>query len=339
MKRPAVVARLVGTGLLAGLLCISVVWAAPARAADGTSPVTCPTNSTCLIQLQSSAQYGGGDTGGDNTLTNVTPACAWDPVGDAETGSQYITAQYGGAGPARNAPYGQYASYQQARQMLASHYNQPGEWYTLAQRAQCPTQPMWLFAVPGEVLPGGQLTGLTLAQLATKTLKVPDAGRMALNPKGISYSNLPTYVQVYLTGRYQIGPGGRPYVWGTATVGNAAATVWIQAAVPLLLSTNDSTATPQVNGCGYLGSTDLALAPRKVASTGANGTADCGMTFHQAGPWQLTAQLNWRTCWVPELEYGPPPAACTPVPGADLNPTVWVRTVTVHEIQAANGAG
>jgi hypothetical protein len=35
---------------------------------------------------------------------------------------------------------------------------------------------------------------------------------------------------------------------------------------------------------------------------------------------------------------GPPPANCTPVPGAELNPDNWARNVTVHEIQAANGA-
>jgi hypothetical protein len=322
-------------GVLSTLTVLSVLAAGPASAADGTSPVSCPTGSTCLIQLQSQAGLGGGS----NTLTDVTPTCTWDPVGNAQSGSQNIIDQYNGAAPPRNAPYGQYASYQQARQMLASHYTQPGEWYQLAQQAQCPTQPMWFFAVPGEVLPGGQLTGLILAQLATATLKVPGAGRMALSPKGNSYSNLPTYVQVYLSGKYQIGPGGRPYAWGTATVGNQAATVWIQAAAPLALSTNDSTATQDVSGCGYLGSTDLALAPRKVASTGANGKADCGITFHQPGPWQLTAQLNWRTCWVPEVVYGPPPAACNAVPGAELNPTVWTRTVTVDEIQAANGGG
>jgi hypothetical protein len=35
--------------------------------------------------------------------------------------------------------------------------------------------------------------------------------------------------------------------------------------------------------------------------------------------------------------YGPPPANCQPVPGADLDPVVWNRNVPVHEIQAANG--
>jgi hypothetical protein len=80
--------------------------------------------------------------------------------------------------------------------------------------------------------------------------------------------------------------------------------------------------------------------PQAVASTGAHGTPDCGMTFLDPGNWNLTATLAWSTCWVPEAADGPPPppADCTPVPGAELPPDVWTRAVTVHEIQAANGA-
>jgi hypothetical protein len=78
-----------------------------------------------------------------------------------------------------------------------------------------------------------------------------------------------------------------------------------------------------------------------VANTGANGHADCGATFRQPGAWQITAQLTWQTCWVPQVVNGPPPADCgaNPVPGAQLNPVNWARNVNVREIQAANGGG
>jgi hypothetical protein len=109
---------------------------------------------------------------------------------------------------------------------------------------------------------------------------------------------------------------------------------------PLQLTTNDGTFTPETNGCGYLGSTEMITDPGAVARTGANGTADCGMIFRDPGTWNLTATVAWKTCWVPENVGGPPPppAQCNPVPGAELNPDVWARNVTVHEIQAANGA-
>ena len=59
------------------------------------------------------------------------------------------------------------------------------------------------------------------------------------------------------------------------------------------------------------------------------------------GGWQITAQLTWQTCWVPQVVNGPPPAGCgaNPVPGAQLNPVNWARNVNVHEIQSANGGG
>ena len=137
---------------------LSVLGAGPARAADGAgSPVSCPTPTSCTIQVQSP---GGDGSGGGGGTANGTPACNWGPVGNAQIGSQYILDQYQGGAPAQDAPYGQYATYVQARQMLAAHYTQPGEWYTLAVRGQCPTAPIYIFAVPGQILPGGQLTGL-----------------------------------------------------------------------------------------------------------------------------------------------------------------------------------
>ena len=50
-------------------------------------------------------------------------------------------------------------------------------------------------------------------------------------------------------------------------------------------------------GGGYLGSTEMVRNPRAVAHTGANCTADCGVTFRQPGTWNITATLTWRACW------------------------------------------
>jgi hypothetical protein len=79
--------------------------------------------------------------------------------------------------------------------------------------------------------------------------------------------------------------------------------------------------------------------PGAVARTGANGTADCGVTFRQPGTWNINATLTWRACWAVGAQDGPPPADCNPVPWAALNPVNWARNVNIHEIQAANGSG
>ena len=77
-----------------------------------------------------------------------------------------------------------------------------------------------------------------------------------------------------------------------------------------------------------------------MASTGANGTADCGVTFRQPGDMEHHGHADaGGPAGSPRSVHSPPPANCTPVPGAELNPVNWARNVTVHEIQAANGAG
>ena len=91
--------------------------------------------------------------------------------------------------------------------------------------------------------------------------------------------------------------------------------------------------------CGYLGSTKMVRNSGAVARTGANGTADCGVTFRQPGRWNITATLTWRACWAVGVQDGPPPADCNPVPGAALDAVNWARNVNIHEIQAANGGG
>ena len=87
------------------------------------------------------------------------------------------------------------------------------------------------------------------------------------------------------------------------------------------------------------GRDELHVPHDQVAHTGANGTADCGVTFRQPGTWNITATLTWRACWAVGVQDGPPPAGCNPVPGAALNAVNWARNVNIHEIQAANGGG
>jgi hypothetical protein len=230
--------------------------------------------------------------------------------------------------------------------LLATTPMPAGEWYwlpiapgdTAAQAAACKAQPLYFWDVPGEALPGIQIPPVTLAQLAMSKMQIPGAGKMILSPRtGVSYSNLPVFARVTLNGRYETGPGGLPYLTDNAHLGANGATVWGEA-TPLQLSSTDSSATLDTNGCGYTGSAMLLHDPGAVARTGANGTADCGVTFRQPGTWNIGATLTWRTCWVPAVVNGPPPAACNPVPGANLNPVNWNRNVVVHEIQAANGA-
>jgi hypothetical protein len=341
-------ARLVVAGLA---VLLPILLAGPAHADFQPPPVSCPPGSACYLWLFHQASFGGSgySPGTYNPIPVQPPPCQWDPEGNVQTGSRYLVSHYNGNPPPRNAPNGQYASFTQAQTMIASHATEKGEWYfrpdqpgqSPALHAECAGEPMWFFAVPGEPLPGGTLAPVGLAELAATTLRIPAPGQLVLSPKnGPTYSNLPTFVRVTFNPQPQIGPGGDPYVWDYAAVQGAAATVWV-IAEPLQLSTNDNTATLYSRACGYLGSAEMALHPAQVARVGANGTADCGVTFHQPGTWRITATVRWRTCWVPDEVFGPPPAGaqCVPVPGADLNPAVWNRNVAVHEIQAANGSG
>jgi hypothetical protein len=200
---------------------------------------------------------------------------------------------------------------------------------------ECLNEPLFFWDVPGAPLPGIQVPPRTLAQLALATMNVPQAGKMILSPRsGNSYSNLPIFSRVTLSFR----PGRAALVTDDAQLGDQGATVWVEA-TPLQLSTNDNSAWLDTAGCGYLGSTEMVRDPGAVAHTGANGTADCGVTFRQPGQWNITATLTWRACWAVGVQNGPPPADCNPVPGAALNLVNWARNVNIHEIQAANGGG
>jgi hypothetical protein len=79
--------------------------------------------------------------------------------------------------------------------------------------------------------------------------------------------------------------------------------------------------------------------PGAVARTGANGTADCGVTFRQPGQWNITATLTWRGLlgrWRPGRAAA---GRLQPGPRRRLDPVNWARNVNIHEIQAANGGG
>ena len=339
---------------LAALAVAGLIAAAPslpARAADGSSDVGCSTGSSCYIELQKMIRFGGNySPGANNMVVNITPpACLWIPIGDAHSGSQYVLDFYNNTDPGPGALFDGEHAFAEARQLVNATPMPAGTWYYLpvrpdgteAQRQACLAQPLYFWDPPGTPLPGIQVPPQTLAQMAMAKMLLPGAGRMSLSPRtGNSYSNLPTFVRVALQGQYEAGPGGRPYLTVTARLGNVGATVWAQA-TPLQLSASDSSARLEVAGCGYLGSAMMVRNPGAVARTGANGHADCGVTFRQPGGWQITAQLTWQTCWVPRVVNGPPPAGCggNPVPGAQLNPVNWARNVNVHEIQAANGGG
>jgi hypothetical protein len=338
--------RLISAAAAGFLGLLPVLVATPASASDAVSSVVCPTGSSCEIQLENMIRFKGDDNhgGNRNVVVNIAPPpCLWNPIGDATTGSQTIIGEFGNNPAATTTMYQVDKSVAKANQLLAANPKPPGEWYELpinpaagaAGAAECLKLPLFAWVPPGTAPPGINIPPETLAQLALVRIRVPGKGKMTLSPKGNDAVNLPTFVRVALAGGVHYA-NGMPYTRITATLGNVSATVWIKP-TPLQLSAPG--ATTDANNCGYLGSNMLATNPGAVARTGINGAIDCGVTFRQPGALQLTASINWQTCWVAAVDNGVPPPACTPVPGAQLNPTVWNRQVNVKEIQAANGAG
>jgi hypothetical protein len=348
------VRKLTGWGtrvILAGVAALAAaIPSLPAAAADGSSSVDCSTGTSCEIQLENMVHFGGKNysPGAHNTVVNITPPpCLWIPIGDAHTGSQYVLNFYNNTDPGPGALFDGEHAFQEAQQLVNATPMPAGTWYYLpvnpndntAQAQACLDQPLYFWDPPGTALPGIQVPPQTLAQLALAKMNIPQAGRMILSPaSGNSYSNLPTFARTTLSFRPEFGAGGMPYVTDNAQLGAQSATVWVRA-TPLQLSTSDNSARLDTAGCGYLGSREMVRDPAKVARTGANGTADCGVTFRQPGTWNITATLTWQACWAVGVDNGPPPANCNPVPGANLNPANWARNVNVREIQAANGGG
>ncbi len=114
----------------------------------------------------------------------------WNPIGNAQTGSQYIISSYGGTPPPPGSLYRPEPTYLQAKQLLAATPMPAGEWYylpirqgdTAAQIKACLAQPLYFWDVPGQALPGIDIPPVTLAQLAMSKLRIPGAGTMHPQP-------------------------------------------------------------------------------------------------------------------------------------------------------------
>jgi len=339
----AVKRRIAAIAVLAAGLAGPALAVSPASAGNGTSSVGCSTGDSCTAMLQKMVTFGGRNYapgGGGNTVVDITPPpCLWEPLGGAHQGSQTILAQYG-----TNPPdlFEIPMSVRQARTLVSSQPETPGEWYELpanpadnaAQLQACAALPLFDWVPPGQAPRGVNIPPQTLAQLAVGVMRLPDADQMILNPARTTYTNLPTFLRVTLGGRHYTN-GGLPYAMVTAALANVAATVW---AVPSRLEVSASGGaqyTPDTTNCGYLGSTEIGTAAAQNVGPGT--PIDCGVTFQSPATWQLTATMTWRACWAP-VNGGPPPApaACRPVPGAQLNGTVWRNQIVANEIQSVN---
>jgi hypothetical protein len=329
----ALAAALLGPALGAGLA------AAPASASNGTSSVGCSTGDSCTVMLQKMVSFTGRNydrNGGGNTAVDITPPpCLWEPIGGAQQGSQYIIDQYGTGTPDMfEIP----SSVATARTLVKTQT--PGEWYELpanpnddgAQLQACGAQPLFVWVPPDQAPPGLVIPPQTLAQLAIGVMRLPGAGQLIFDPAGTTYTNLPTFLQVTLDKRHYTGPDKMPYARVTATLANNAATVW---AVPSKLQVSAAGGgqyTPDTTNCGYLGSKEMGTPAAQTAGPGT--PIDCGLTFQSPATWQVTATMTWRACWAPVASDGPPPADCQPVPGAQLNGTVWHNQIVANEIQS-----
>ncbi|HEY4464551.1 MAG TPA: hypothetical protein VGN41_17925 [Streptosporangiaceae bacterium] len=347
MKRRVAAILVIAAGLIG-----PAVAAVPASAGSGTSSVGCSTGDSCTVMLAKMITFGG-DTAGSvvNTVVNIQPPpCLWEPIGDAVTGSQSITSQFGTDPKNATTAYQVNQSVQQANDLLKQKPPPAGEWYMLpvnpaagaAGAAACAKLPLFAWVPPGATPPGITVPPQTLAQLAAATVLLPTAGGLTFSPaNGRSFTNLPTFVRATLGGRYHAGPGGRPYVSVTATLNGTSVTVWAEASRLQISASGGQSYTPDTTSCGYLGSDWMATRPQQVAQTGVGGPIDCGLTFHSPTTWRVSATMAWQTCWAQNgaANQPPNPATCTPVPGAQLNGTTWApQAVVVNEIQSVNGS-
>jgi hypothetical protein len=340
--------RIAAIVVLAAGLAGPALAAAPASAGSGTSSVGCSTGDSCTAMLEKMVQFSGANysPGASNIVVDITPpACLWEPIGDAHTGSQAILSIYGTSAPdLYQIPH----SVQVAKGLVNTQPPTPGEWYelpvnpagTAAQRQECLTQPLYAWVPLGQAPPQINIPPRTLAQLALAKMLLPTAGNMVLNPaSGQTYTNLPTYLRVTLGGIYQTAANGMPYATVTATLGNAAATVWAEPSRLRVSASGGAQYKPDTTNCGYLGSTQIDTP--QAANAGPGTPIDCGATFLSPATWRLTATMTWRACWAPVAGGNPPgPGNCRPVPGAQLNGLNWNKPVIVNEIQSVNnGAG
>jgi hypothetical protein len=252
----------------------------------------------------------------------------------------------------------------QAEQLAASNPITPGEWYQISgdpyasavAQQKCSGLPPFVWVAGHGTLP--RLDGLavppeTLAKLAYSQLTTASLGRVTLDPRAASDTNLPTFVDVTLhspaRGVLSVTAHGDPYVWATAaTPDGESATVWawvtglsVSPGTASAVSYNlqrCSTAHLSANGHAFaLGSRYSTAA---MAQVGPDQKIDCGVTYSAPGSYALTVSVTWNACWSRgPATAGGPPAGCKPVPGAAaLAPSVTAPVpVTVREIQSVNG--
>ena len=223
-----------------------------------------------------------------------------------------------------------------AKQLVNSNPITPGEWYqiaadpyaTAAASQVCANLPPYVWAGNGKVpvLHGLHIPTRTLAELAYSQLTTPSLGKLKLNPRGTSDTNLPTFIDAVLD---PAGPGlialttkGNPYVYATAAAPDGTAATVYAVATGLNINPGTSSANtydvPQCsvaqpygknNGEYLLGSRDVTSA----GSFGAGQPIDCGVTYTAPGPYQLNVSVGWSACWAPGTAVpGGPPANCNP---------------------------
>lgn len=345
MKRRAAAILVIAAGLAGPALT-----AVPASAGTGTSSVGCSTGDSCTAMLARMTHFKGDATGNTpvNTVVDITPPpCLWEPIGDATTGSQVITNEYGTNPNDQTRVPNIYQVPEAVKQAVALEKTpQPGQWYELpanpaagtAGLQACLKLPLFAWVPPGNSPPGIDLPPQTLAQLAVAVMTLPTAGQIVTNPATKSFTNLPTFVRVTFGGTVHQAPGSnRPYVTVTATLNGTSVTVWAIASRLQVSASGGSSYTPDTGNCGYLGS-QMMLNPQAVANVGPGGHIDCGLTFQSPATWNVSASMTWQTCWAQNAAATvPDPAHCTPVPGAQLNGTNWgPKQVVVNEIQSVN---
>ena len=260
------------------------------------------------------------------------PPCLWEPIGDAVSGSSYITQQFGTT-PA-GAPYGVPASVRQAKKLLKNPA--AGTWYMLpvnpaagaAGRQACLQLPLFFFAAPGQPLPALPIPPRTLAEYAYNHMLIP-APALTINPASKGYVNLATYVW----GNWPASPttGQMNAYKITATLGNQTVTVWAQVAGFTVNVTGPGTAYS--GGCGPAGSQYPVNKP--PASSGPGTPPDCGALWRAPTTGAaISATVRWTVTWgVGDLN-GPGSNALPPIMMTGPNPPLQFP---VGEIQSVNG--
>jgi hypothetical protein len=332
MIRRAVAVALIVTGLLAPLSA-----AGGAGASSGTGGGSGCNGNSCAILLSRLITLGGdvGNGAGFPPLPLAPPACLWEQIGNAVTGSEYIVMNYGGAPP--NAFFGLFASVQQAKKLLQA--NAPasaGTWFmlpinpgsSLAAQAACRRQPLFVFVAPGQPLPALPIPPRTLAEYAYNHMLIPRPA-ITTSPPAVGYVNLGTYVWGNWAASRTTGRMNAYKI--TATLGAETVTVWAQASGFTVNVTGPG--TPYSGGCGPAGSHfPVGRAP---AGAGPGVPPDCGVLWQAPVTGAtLTATVRWAVSWGNGDLDGP---GNNPLPAIPVTGPAPPHRVPVREIQSVNG--